>query len=185
MYRCACTGVQYLLLSRWGSECMFVCVVSWPALQCVDPGIKWKAVWSLLLRLHTLRQDTLNGQEIMFDPAAGQRGCQLDFKPSYNTYKKKDGFFFLFFFTTSVLLPQFVLPFIITFQVWDLSSFFVLVIFLSLPEEVLLHISNFLYDLLLPLVFPWEELSLLEVIQHDSNKAHLMIWLEHKNKKYS
>ncbi len=63
--------------------------------------------------------------------------------------------------------------------------FFVLIIFLSLPEEVVLHISNFLYDLLLPLAFPWEELSVLEVVEHDSNKAHLIIGLERKNKKYS
>lgn len=56
-------------------------------------------------------------------------------------------------------------------------------LFLSLLEEVALHISNFLYDLLVLLVFPWKELPVLEVVQHDGNKSHLIIWLEHKKKK--
>lgn len=55
-------------------------------------------------------------------------------------------------------------------------------IFLSLLEEVVLHFSYLLYDLPFPLVFPWEELSVLEVIEHDSNKAQLIFWLEQKKK---
>lgn len=70
----------------------------------------------------------------------------------------------------------------------SLRSFFCCflpVIFLSLPEQDVVHISNCLYDLFLTLAFPWEELSVLEVIEHDSNKAHLIICLEHENKKDS
>lgn len=68
------------------------------------------------------------------------------------------------------------------------SSFFVFFLFLfvifhSSPEEVVLHISNFLYNLIHALSFPWEELSVLEVIEHDGNEAHLIIRLKHENKK--
>ena len=61
--------------------------------------------------------------------------------------------------------------------------FFPFAIFLSSPEEADLHISDFLYELLVSLVFPWEELPVLEVIEHDGDEAHLIIWLEHKKKR--
>lgn len=86
MYRCKCISVCYLLLGRWACT---LSMLSWPALQRVDPCVKWKVARPLLLLLHTLWQDTLNGQEIMFDPAAGQRGSQFGFKPAHNTNKKK------------------------------------------------------------------------------------------------
>lgn len=78
------------------------------------------------------------------------------------------------------------IPLIIPLQVWYLSTllfFSLYYLFFSLPEEVVFHISDFLYDLLVPPGFPREELSRLEVIEHDGNKAHLIIWLEHENKK--
>lgn len=65
-------------------------------------------------------------------------------------------------------------------------SFFVLLffgLFFSSPEEVVLHMSNFLYDLV-HLAFPREELPVLEVIEHDGNKAHLFVWLECKSKRH-
>lgn len=43
--------------------------------------------------------------------------------------------------------------------------------------------SNFLYDLV-HLAFPREELPVLEVIEHDGNKAHLFVWLECKSKRH-
>lgn len=86
MYRCKCISVCYLLLGRWACT---LSMLSWPALQRVDPCVKWKVARPLLLLLHTLWQDTLNGQEIMFDPAAGQRGSQFGFKPAHKTKKKK------------------------------------------------------------------------------------------------
>lgn len=86
MYRCKCISVCYLLQGRWACT---LSMLSWPALQRVDPCVKWKVARPLLLLLHTLWQDTLNGQEIMFDPAAGQRGSQFGFKPAHKTNKKK------------------------------------------------------------------------------------------------
>lgn len=85
MYRCKCVSVCYLLLGRWACT---LSMLSWPALQRVDPCVKRKVARPLLLLLHTLWQDTLNGQEIMFDPAAGQRGSQFGFKPAHKTNKK-------------------------------------------------------------------------------------------------
>lgn len=97
----------------------------------------------------------------MFDSEAGQRGCQLGFKPMNITHKR----FKLIFKMTPNPSSFF---------------FFALVIFLSLLEEVGRHVSNSLYDLLLPLVFPRKELLILKVIEHDGNKSHLIIWLEQK-----
>lgn len=78
---------------RWAPGVSF-CVLSSPALQCVDPGVKWKAAGSLLLHLHTLRQDTVDGREVVFDSVAGQRGRQLGLKPAYN--ERRLGFLFPF-----------------------------------------------------------------------------------------
>lgn len=106
-----CTGVHIQVYNIFFQVCewvLYVCACSaWPALQRVDPCVKWKPAWSLLLRLHTLRQDTLNWQEIMFDPAAGQRGCQLGFKPTYKN------------FLTYIFLPQFGISFLIPLHNFD------------------------------------------------------------------
>lgn len=50
------------------------------------------------------------------------------------------------------------------------------------PEEIVLHISYFLYEVL-PKPFAWEEIPVLKVIEHDGNKALLTVWLEDKGKK--
>lgn len=46
-----------------------------------------------------------------------------------------------------------------------------------LPEEAVLHLPDFLYELL-PLVFPREELPVLEVVEHHHHQTHLVIRLE-------
>ena len=46
-----------------------------------------------------------------------------------------------------------------------------------LPEEAVLHLPDFLYELL-PLAFPREELPVLEVVKHHHHQTHLVIRLE-------
>ena len=46
-----------------------------------------------------------------------------------------------------------------------------------LPVEAVLHVQDFLYKLLPPM-FPWEELPVLEVIKHDGHQAHLLVGLQ-------
>lgn len=47
----------------------------------------------------------------------------------------------------------------------------------SVPDEEVLHISHFMYELLIALEFPYVELPVLEVIKHDYKQAHPFIWL--------
>lgn len=52
----------------------------------------------------------------------------------------------------------------------------------TVPKEVGLHISHFIYKFFSSTVLAWEKLPVLEVIEHDDNKAHLIIWLDQKKK---
>lgn len=51
--------------------------------------------------------------------------------------------------------------------------------FFPAPDEEVLHISHFMYELLIALELPYVELPVLEVIKHDCKQAHPFIWLEH------
>lgn len=50
----------------------------------------------------------------------------------------------------------------------------------GLPEDYFLHEGHCGYGLHLLPPLPREELSVLEVIKHDDEKAHVVIWLEHE-----
>lgn len=127
-----------------------------PALQRVHPRVDGEPQRSLLLLLHGFWQETFNGEELMFDPVAGQRRRQLCFKAK-DQRRQNIG---LLASTESSLTRGYVAR--------------------DLPKDYSLHKGYFRYSLLVFLVLPREELSILKVVEHDHEKAHVIIGLEHE-----
>lgn len=147
-----------------------LCKPSSPALQLVDPCIKRQVGWHLLLLSHTLWQDVFNGWEVVFDPAAGQRGCQLGFESQCNTNESKH-------IKRDNQTYEFIYSHFCNWVISSLCSASSVYIF-YIPNKKILRISNSLNDLLLPLALPGEKLPVLEVKEYDGDKAHLIFWLD-------
>lgn len=92
----------------------------------------------------------------MFDPVAGQRRRQLCFKAT-DQRRQTVG---LRASTETFLSRGYVAR--------------------DLPKDYSLHKGYFRYSLLVFLALPREELSALKVVEHDHEKAHVIIGLEHE-----